>query len=476
MKDRLPSAKKPRQQAERKPIGERLPSDALGSGGTDVKGTIKAFWADALGAMPRGPTRATVSWAAAAEVLDDAAIRRLDVHRRKILPALLAALGRPCAPFCRFVDAGTVSPRSDIDVTVFFYRPLVAMRLLEELTLEWFGPDASLDRILEINVYFHTWYMYCRRHNVIEPLEQSRDRAEVHDDARVVRNQTAWSAVRLTLLATKVATKVAPSGAPSGTASVATKVASRAASGLSELWRSLPARVRADAEETIATHDLAEFATEAQRMRRRSAHLHRWRSAVARMDALLGGLPNAAEAAAGASNVSSGAASGGPLMEYFDATSLVSFLETDAYLSYGAYEHVVVQLQLGKHGLLLSPDEYVMSLYDNLGFLATEVHAHEAGEDGPVTDGMLKYMHRCVDALGRVRRHGHGRHAILDDLRRRLTPAPDFTDALAEFEHARRRRGQVKRSPHHALGDVIRARLPTARDLLLHLAGEVRKL
>jgi hypothetical protein len=117
-----------------------------------------------------------------------------------------------------------------------------------------------------------------------------------------------------------------------------------------------------------------------------------------------------------------------------------------------------------------------MSLYDNLGFLATEVHAHEGGEDGPVTDAMLKYMHRCVDALGRVRRHGHGRHAVLDDLRRRLTPAPAFTDALAEFEHARRRRGQVKHSPHHALGDVIRARLPTARDLLLHLAGEVRKL
>ena len=278
------------------------------------------------------------TWSAMIAKLDYDDQRRADEIRRGFMSYAIEVAGATCTPFCRFSDVGTTSPSSDIDVTVLNTRSSLVAQVIRDLFNHVFsteGHDINLGTAFDVNVYCNAYYGVCNRSGMPTPVEDCAIGLQLDDKARL--DQACWAMWRL------------PQGDDSW-------------------W------------------DVAELKAGVQSMHSSIASC---RSdvglAVRRADATLGEILKAMKIK-GVAVVR--------LAElrrtYVNAVSTVRALEEGAYISYGAFAHVVLSTQAGM-SVDLRPLDYVASFFDNLGFFIE----HENDAD---TLKLIKYFDRCVRA------------------------------------------------------------------------------
>jgi hypothetical protein len=328
------------------------------------------------------PKQEPFTWAAVMR-RGDTVLAAAHASRHRFVLTLKPMLQKLCGKRCRVLDVGTVGPTSDYDITVEDGVNLRHLRTEANLLLARTFESPVLTDIgqLDVNIYTHTWYMLCQSSKLVV-ARVCRSRTEVPPS--VLASQLAWSGVRLY--------KTQPAWCEAN----------------------LP---RALVDQTSAhclqwDRDVAEGQTNALRA-------SVWDKTVAQM-----------EQRAQAALTAAGAAGDAPAVAYYSATSRVAALAPDAYMSYGAYAHVVLQIQ-GKHRVTLFLAEYAMSALDNMGFLAVADTVPHA----------FKYAHRVLDAVHRAgRRVGRRVHrgAGLD------TALHPLRDALTAYYTAHRGRQAEK--------------------------------
>lgn len=267
--------------------------------------------------------------------------------RRKFLTYALGVAGSLCAPFCRFSDVGSKSPSSDIDVTVLSTRSLTAVRIVNDLFSRVFldAPNSvvlDMGTVLDINVYSNAYYAVCG--GAVVPVEACPGGGFVLDEAAKL-DQVRWSIYRI------------PLDKPDWWSADAGPLLKAGVELLHEAMRSC-------AEGDDGGSEAA---------------------AVGKAEATLGLLADKVreDDAKGAADLR---------RRYVNAVSTVRALETGAYLSYGAFAHVVLSTQAGTPVLLTDLD-YIASFFDNLGFFI-----ESESEDGQPSMKSVKYFDRCMQA------------------------------------------------------------------------------
>ena len=281
------------------------------------KARVTQFWDIVYAYVPQNVSKSKVSWTMLTKALPTHSIGTLHKIRKEFYASLHDSLTELCAPFCEYNDAGSVSPTSDMDISMLYVRPVPALEIAKKYTEQVWGKDIRYNRLFDINLYAHIWYMPCKtRIRLIEECAYKDIPSEI------MLRQIGWSMQRLLESEPDIAAK-------SQYAGVASKVKA----------------YRKKQNVTLS-------------------------AAIERMQTALLALPQ------------------NKLAEYFDMTSTVASLSEEAFYSCGAYLHVVVRMQK-KTRIKLARELYVMSFFDNLGFL---VHADGDGH-------VAKYAYRCLDAL-----------------------------------------------------------------------------
>jgi hypothetical protein len=321
--------------------------------------------------------------------------RRLDRHRRRFLKYLMFALSRTCKPFCRFIAAGSTLPTSDIDVTSFYAQPTTLVHGAQVIVNEIYGPGFSMSRLFDMNIYVHTWYVFCKAKGVTI-YEECSDRRKFMEPPLLLQ-QIMWGIVRI--------------------------VANRREPLVRVIFEALPLSIRAAA---LSLHRRLLY-----RRRMHPDPRERLAKAVGSVEALMNQLPQ-------------------KTYEYFDANSYLAYLQHDAYLTVGAYNHVVLHMQR-KLKIRMTRAEYVMSLLDNLGFLC--VASIGKALEVP-SEKTLKYFYRCIDALINL---GVGKPIGLHEI-------------LKSFYSAKLR---GERSRYHVHVDRIRTLFKTNADIMSFMAEQI---
>lgn len=316
---------------------------------------------------------ADFSWALAVEELGGRdkshVLERLNQHRRRYWKGLKHIIESGCAPFCNVIETGTISPSSDIDITLTQMRSLQTLRLANKLTEKVYGKGASLSQTFDINIYAHAWYTSCGHFMALveDCFASFRDLTR-----ETYANQLMWAMVRIRK----------------------EYMRKQRSPYAKEIWDAVP-----EAWKRPVRHLVTRLAGVQTR-----SGAHAFQNSVRAMeDAQL--------------QIQS------DTLKYLDATSQVAYFSNDAYYSVGAYLHIVARMQKGREDLDLAPELYLMSFLDNLGFLLTYVgEAGAAGGAGTVAgtgtavgtlpnpgtlvlqeNGKLwKYLYRCADAVRRV--------------------------------------------------------------------------
>lgn len=307
------------------------------------------FWRDALKYSGLQAKKSWV-WSRHIGTLSKAQQKRLDKYRKAFLEILLNTVKSVCAPFCKFQNVGSVSPTSDIDIGVHFAKANPIMELANELTVTLFGEKADLDALFDINFYASVWYDFCGP----RPSEAgSCHLPEIPAESK--HDQVIWSALRLYENRLQASGKI--------------------------LWSAIPAQLRKSIAKRYAV--LTPKSPPLSIMRKAS---------LDHLDHIMTLVPM-------------------PLKEYYTATSRVAFYEHDAYLSIGAYIHVVLCLQKGSD-CNISEGKLVMSLLENAGFWlhVTECKDVPASASGALNTKVaislygksMKYLTRMFDAITRM--------------------------------------------------------------------------
>lgn len=264
---------------------------------------------------------------------------RIDGHRRRFLAYLLENLSRDCRPFCVFKDAGSKAPTSDIDVTSFYAQPVTLIQMAQHIAEDVYGPGTTLQRLFDMNIYPHTWYILCLPKGVTV-YEECPERRKFMTP-RILLQQFLWGTLRI--------------------------IAARRNPMARLIFNILPKRMRHAA---ILLQ---------QRVRRKARLQGASDAAVARVTNLLNRMPQR-------------------LYAYFDANSYLASLQHDAYLTVGAYNHVVLHMQR-RLTIRMTEAEYLMSLLDNVGFMCSLLQQGDELSFATPGEKMLKYFYRCIDAL-----------------------------------------------------------------------------
>jgi len=320
--------------------------------------------------------------------------RQQAVHevRQSFVRFVFSVAGQTCSPFCQFIDVGTDSPTSDIDVTVVNTRASLVVRLAAELFEALFlrSPSAPVDddptrpttmsSLLDVNVYSNIYYDTCG--GSMQPKHQCPRTPSSLNASQA--EQAVWALMRV----------------PKHVLGRQSTLHWRALCSLAETLR---ASVKGGCAGGVQADSVSFLA------------------AIENSERLLSELGEKAEKVRGFHNESFSSWSE-TRDQYLRAVSAVRCMETDAYISYGAFAHVVLVMQAGKKGVNLTPLEYIASFFDNLGFLCgcKRVDTHAA-----------KYLVRCFDAEKR-----HDRTS-----RRKTNEDIDETVSLASALVKARRKG-----------------------------------
>lgn len=261
----------------------------------------------------------------------------IDRHRRHFLSYMLSRLSARCRPFCVFRDAGTKAPTSDIDVTSFYAQPTAVIHHAQHIAQEVYGPGVTLQRLFDINVYAHTWYISCAPRGVTIYEECPERRKFMTPD--VLMQQFLWGTLRICQSRRNALARL--------------------------IFYALPRNMQA------ASVNLQ------RRVRYAAKRPGAIDTAISRVMSLMNQLPQ-------------------KMYQYFDANSYLASLQHDAYYTVGAYNHVVLHMQR-RMTIRMTDAEYLMSLLDNLGFVCSLIRT----QNGDAAPGgkMLKYFYRCIDAM-----------------------------------------------------------------------------
>ncbi|GAX84523.1 hypothetical protein CEUSTIGMA_g11944.t1 [Chlamydomonas eustigma] len=284
--------------------------------------------------------------------LDGRDRRRAHAIRRRIVNHLLRELGRLCEPYCTFLNVGSDRPESDVDVTVQNAKASIFLDLSRRMYATLFGPGApTMGALLDVNMYASEYYDVCSDGRVV-PMQHCTHRDRpLPMGVRV--EQMAWAMLRI-----ERSSPEAIDGAP-------------IARGMVLALRALSAR---------------------------SGPLG---AAIKRSERALGLLMREKDDAARSN--------------YMRSVSIVRSLEPDAYLSYGAFAHIVLHVQQDhcNNDGAMTLDELVASFLDNYGFLS--IATKERGTNELKKQHQAKYVWRCCDAIRRIGKQqqhsgGHGGH------------------------------------------------------------------
>jgi hypothetical protein len=221
------------------------------------------------------------------------------------------------------------------------------------LTMSLFGQGLSFERLFDINFYASVWYDFCNG----QPAEAGT--CDVHPlPIEIAGKQLMWSAIRIAQC------KYIPSG--------------------SIIWKAFPAPFQ-----DRVTRLLDKLNTPNKNVDDRHRH------ALEQLDDIL--VQDTID-----------------LPRYYDATSEVAFYENGAYLSIGAYVHVVQCMQAKTTKCRLDPAKLLMSILENVGFWLevtecvgiprTANRRLSVDVAVPLYSKSMKYLLRVFDAIDRLDR------------------------------------------------------------------------
>lgn len=285
------------------------------------------FWEIVYSHISRSVPHTKITWSLLSKHVPLEDLTVLSNIRHDFFEILHAKLFKMCAPFCEYKVTGSSTPSSDIDVSMLYVRPLPALDIARKLTYKIWGKGIRLGHLLDINLYAHNWYIPCES-NKVKLMEECMYRTI---SKNALLRQIGFSMYRV--------------------------------------LSSADAHVLSKSPYLVEAHDARAFLNK-QRHSSLTVVIRQLEVALR----LLGTVQSSNRDEA--------------ICDYLDLTSLVSVKENESYLSCGAYLHVVVRLQKQMR-IRLAPEMYIMSFYDNMGFL---VGANEPGSQA-------KYMYRCLDAL-----------------------------------------------------------------------------
>jgi len=136
-----------------------------------------------------------------------------------------------------------------------------------------------------------------------------------------------------------------------------------------------------------------------------------------------------------------------------DMTSLIMMRIDDAYVSNGAWLHVLIEIQRGTV-LHLAPVEYLQSAYENVYMMKSHLH-YDAVQ---YHRNLNKYAFRVVHALKNIRHHsidranlkiGPSSDAIVGILQNSSTWAPDLFPEL-KYSVGRLSNTEIRKNTSHA--------------------------
>ena len=281
----------------------------------------------------------------------------VDGVRRRFVSAVIERAGDTCAPFCQFIDVGRSSPSSDIDVTIHNVRAGTVIRLANELFRELFvhdgkvRPGTSMSELLDVNIYANSHYEVCR--GLLTPRHLCPDLRPLPDS--IETEQVLWGMLRVP-------------GDLRGARAM-----------LGESTRAMWDEVHALAS-TLHAHV-------------RSVGSSALLPLIERSERLLDDMVSS-----GQNDQNQG--------QYFRTMSMIRAHETDAYISYGAFAHIVLMMQNGQSDkdLHMTRAMYAASFFDNLGFLLSK-------QDRQTDASAAKYYYRCVHAARLFRTFGMSERA-----------------------------------------------------------------
>jgi hypothetical protein len=253
--------------------------------------------------------------------------QRYTLHRarRRIVEHIVKSIGESCEPFCTFLEVGTDSPTSDVDITVINTRASMSIRAANLLCRDLFrdfpgGSRFSLPQQLDVHLYST---VYCVSDGMIIPKFKCLKK----DTLKVQVEQVLFSCMNIR-----------------NRLVVQNKI----------LW---------DTVDKLAEDlDVIAFVRKTKRSQR---------AFLTALDESEKSLQNCIQ---------------DPNLypEYMAKVSMLKMAEIDAYVSYGAFLHVVVKLQWGQKDMTLTPLECAASFFDNLAYLQEK--------------NVQKYFDRCVSA------------------------------------------------------------------------------
>ena len=232
---------------------------------------------------------------------------KLEQMRRAFVSFALKVAGSMCLPYCSFEDCGSIGPHSDIDITVVNVRASIMIKIIHSLFEQLFLlPGHLLDKTLDVNLYSGSYYGLVGK--ALAPLEL----CESIQDVKTLNDQVLWSMIRLVPAKNK-AQRLILSSIDNDTKKKLLK--------LDKETRKLSLEDHVLGIERVLQRRVDEGD---------SVELYR---------------------------------------DYMRRMSAMHVCENGAYISYGAYKHVVLNLQ-GGMDLKLSPEDVKASFYDNIAFLS----------------------------------------------------------------------------------------------------------
>lgn len=279
--------------------------------------------------------------------------KKLDGIRRAFIKKAIDIATATCQPFCRLSDVGSKGPSSDIDITVMNTQSSLKVRLVHQLFREIFikGDETrktlTMSKVLDINIYRNAYYDICSQSGIPSLVEDCPNGLQLDDSARI--DQACWSMWRL------------PLEPPTDWWSTTDGVQSlrEGLATMHDQMNSCDQKNGVSNAVTNAEHFLGEILAEIKQ------------------------LPNA-----GTSNHEEKLKN--LRRQYVNAISTVRVLEEGAYISYGAFAHIVLSTQAG-NVVKLDKLDYVASFFDNLGFFIEQ--------QGNAIIKAIKYFDRCMKAL-----------------------------------------------------------------------------